>query len=43
MQREQIKPRLLDQDLCGVHLSENDDEDHDLAQPNIKFVSLKEQ
>jgi hypothetical protein len=41
--REQTKPNALDEDQHGVQRSENDDEDHNVLQPNVKFESLKEQ
>jgi hypothetical protein len=41
--REQAKPYALDEDQYGVQQSEVDDGDHDVLQPNVKFVSLKEQ
>jgi hypothetical protein len=42
-QREQIKPSFLNQVQYGVQRSEDDEEDHDVLQPNTKFASLKEQ
>jgi hypothetical protein len=42
-QREQIKPSILNQVQYGVQRSEDDEEDHDVLQPNTKFASLKEQ
>jgi hypothetical protein len=42
-QREQITPSVLDQDQYGVQRSEDDDEHHNVIQPNIKFASPKEQ
>jgi hypothetical protein len=43
MRREQTKPNALAEDLCEVQLSEDDDGNHDLLQPNVNFASLKEQ
>jgi hypothetical protein len=42
-QREQIMLSVLYQDQYEVHRSEDDDEDHDVSQLNVKYVSLKEQ
>jgi hypothetical protein len=41
--REQTKPSALDEDQCEAQQSENEDVDHDMLQPNVKFASLKEQ
>jgi hypothetical protein len=41
--REQTKPNALDEDQCEVQRCEDDDGDHNLLQPNVKFASLKEQ
>jgi hypothetical protein len=41
--REQTKPNALDKDQCEVQRGEDDDGDHDVLQPNVKFASLKEQ
>jgi hypothetical protein len=41
--REQTKPNELDEDQCEVQRSEDEDADHDVLQPNVKFASLKEQ
>jgi hypothetical protein len=41
--REQAKPNALDEDQCEVQRSEDDDGEHDMLQPNVKFASLKEQ
>jgi hypothetical protein len=41
--REQTKPNALDEDQCEVQRREDDDEDHDVLQPNVKFASLKRQ
>jgi hypothetical protein len=41
--REQTKPNALDEDQREVQRSEDDDGDHDVIQPNVKFASLKEQ
>jgi hypothetical protein len=41
--REQTKSNALDEDQCEVQRSEDDDKDHDVLQPNVKFSSLKEQ
>jgi hypothetical protein len=40
--REQTEPNALDEDQCKVQRSENDDRDHDVLEPNVKFASLKE-
>jgi hypothetical protein len=41
--REQTKPNALDEDQCEVQRREDDDEGHDVLQPNVKFASLKRQ
>jgi hypothetical protein len=41
--REQTKPNALDGDQYEVQRGEVDDGYHDVLQPNVKFVSLKEQ
>jgi hypothetical protein len=41
--REQTKPDALDEDQCEVQRSEDDNRDHDVSQPNVKFASLKAQ
>jgi hypothetical protein len=41
--REQTKPNALDEDQCEVQRSLDEDGDHDVLQPNVKFASLKEQ
>jgi hypothetical protein len=41
--REQTKPNALDEDQFEVQLSEDDDGEHDVLQPNVKFASLKGQ
>jgi hypothetical protein len=41
--REQMKPKALDEDQYKVQLSENDDGEHDVLQPNVEFVGLKKQ
>jgi hypothetical protein len=43
MRREQTKPNALYGDQCEVQRSEDDDEDHEVLQPKVKFASLKEQ
>jgi hypothetical protein len=43
MRREQTKPNALDKDQCEVQRSGDDDRDHDVLQPNLKFASLKKQ
>jgi hypothetical protein len=40
---EQAKLHALDGDQSEVQRGELDDEDHDVLQSNVKFVSLKEQ
>jgi hypothetical protein len=40
--REQAKLHALDEDQYEVLRSENDDGDHDVLQPNVEIVSLKE-
>jgi hypothetical protein len=41
--REQTKPNALDEDQCEVQRGKDDDGDHDVLQPSVKFPSLKEQ
>jgi hypothetical protein len=41
--REQAKPRALAEDQCELQRSEDDDGDHGVLQPNVKFASFKEQ
>jgi hypothetical protein len=41
--REQTKPNALDEVQCAVQRCEDDDGDHDVLHPNVKFASLKEQ
>jgi hypothetical protein len=41
--REQTKPNALDKDQCELQRSEDDDGDHDVLQPNVKFAILKGQ
>jgi hypothetical protein len=41
--REQTKPNALDEDQYEVQRSEDDDGDHDMLHPNVKFASLKDQ
>jgi hypothetical protein len=41
--REQRKRKALDEDQCEVQRSEDEDGDHDVLQPNVKFASLKQQ
>jgi hypothetical protein len=41
--REQAKLHALDEDQSEVQQSKDDDGDHEVSQPNIKFASLKEQ
>jgi hypothetical protein len=41
--REQTKPNALDEDQCELQRSEDEDGDHDVLHPNVKFSSLKEQ
>jgi hypothetical protein len=41
--REQTKPNALDEDQSDVQQGEDEDGDHDVLQPNVKFLSLKEQ
>jgi hypothetical protein len=43
MRREQTKPNPLDEYQCEVQRSEDDDGNHDVLQPNVKFASLREQ
>jgi hypothetical protein len=43
MRREQTKPNALAEDKCEGQRSEDDDGDHDVLQPNVKFASLREQ
>jgi hypothetical protein len=38
--REQTKLNALDEDQCEVQRSKNEDGDHGLLQPNVKFASL---
>jgi hypothetical protein len=40
--REQTKPNALDEDQYEVQRRKNDDGDHDVLQPNVKFACLKE-
>jgi hypothetical protein len=40
--REQTRPNALDEDQCEIQRSKDDDGDHDVLQPNVKFASLKE-
>jgi hypothetical protein len=39
--REQTKPNALDKDQCEVQRSEDEDGDHNVFQPNLKFARLK--
>jgi hypothetical protein len=41
--QEQTKPNALDGNQYEVQRSEDDDGDHEVLQPNVKFASLKEQ
>jgi hypothetical protein len=41
--REKAKPNASDEDQCEVHRSYDEDGEHDVLQPNVKFASLKEQ
>jgi hypothetical protein len=41
--REQTKPNALDEDQSELQRSEDDNGDHDVLEPNVKFASLKEQ
>jgi hypothetical protein len=41
--REQAKLHALDEFQCEVKRSEDEDGDHEVLQPNVKFASLKEQ
>jgi hypothetical protein len=41
--REQKKPNALGEDQCDVQRSEDEYGDHEVLQPNVKFVSLKDQ
>jgi hypothetical protein len=41
--REQAKPNAFDEDQSELKRGENDDGNHDVLQPNVKFASLKEQ
>jgi hypothetical protein len=41
--REQTEPSALGEDQGEAKRSEDDDGDHDVLQPNLKFASLKEQ
>jgi hypothetical protein len=41
--REQTKPNALYEDQCEVQRSKGDGGDHEVLQPNVKVVSLKEQ
>jgi hypothetical protein len=41
--REQTNPNALDEDQCDLQRSENEDGDHNVIQPNVKFASLKKQ
>jgi hypothetical protein len=40
--REQKKSNALDEDQCEVQRGEDDDGEHDVLQPNVKFASLEE-
>jgi hypothetical protein len=41
--RDQAKPDALDEDQCEVQRSKDDDGEHDVLHPNVKFARLKEQ
>jgi hypothetical protein len=41
--REQTRPNVFDEYQCEIQRSEDDDGDHDVLQPNVKFASHKEQ
>jgi hypothetical protein len=41
--REQTEPNALDDDQFEVQRREDDDGDHNVLQPNVKFASLNEQ
>jgi hypothetical protein len=41
--REQTKPNSLDEYQCEVQRGEDDDGEHDVLHPNVKFASLREQ
>jgi hypothetical protein len=41
--QEQTKPSALDEDKYEVQRRNDDDGDHDVIHPNVKFASLKEQ
>jgi hypothetical protein len=41
--REQTKPNALDEDQNDLQRSEDDDGNHDVLQPSVKFANLKEQ
>jgi hypothetical protein len=41
--RERAKLHALDEDQCEVQRSEDENGDHDVLQPNVKFASFKEQ
>jgi hypothetical protein len=41
--REQTKPNALEENQCEVQRCEDDEGDHDVLHPNVKFASLKVQ
>jgi hypothetical protein len=41
--QKQTKRIALDEDQCEVQRIEDDEGDHNVLQPNVKFASLKEQ
>jgi hypothetical protein len=41
--QEQTKPNALDEGQCNVQRSEDDERDHEVLQPNVKFASPEEQ
>jgi hypothetical protein len=41
--REKTKPNALHEGQCEVQRSEDDDRDHKVLQPNVKFANLNEQ
>jgi hypothetical protein len=41
--REQTNPKALDEDKFEVQRRKDDEEDHDVLHPNVKFASLKKQ
>jgi hypothetical protein len=41
--REQTKPNARDEYQCEVQRKEDEDGEHDVIQPNVKFASVRDQ